>query len=99
MFADGKACHIATDRFYTTVENCWEVKKAMGHLLYGTIRADRGPQYSSIRTPEDLPNDGNCLCTYVHHPMPLTIYHWRDSLVKGSWFVSTCHNAMMTEVL
>lgn len=92
---DGKEVSLACDRFYTAVENCWEVKC---HTGYGTIQSDHGPQYSVIIQTICLQNDEEFLVKYVNMPMPMCLFHWRDSVDKGSWFISMCHDASETTV-
>ena len=86
----------ACDRFYITVDNvvkAWFDKK---QLIYGTIRGDRGPQHCGIGNPRL--QYGEFVWSQSDAPMPLTMFRWRDSDPKGSWFLSPYHNPDTTEV-
>lgn len=69
---DNNPCRIDTDRFYTTVDNCYEVYNLTGNFLYGTVRKDRFPQYSILQN-QNL-SDGEFVWGYCHLPMPMMLY-------------------------
>ena len=69
-------CHIATDCFYTMVDNIDLVIKESGHYIYGTIRKDHGTQYCTLKK-KTLPNDGDYIMESAWIHIPLTVYKWR----------------------
>ena len=66
--------------------------------MYGTIRSDRGEQYTTIKDTK-LENYGDFNTQYSNYPMPMTIQKWRDSIKKGSYFIITCHDNTETTVI
>lgn len=89
---------VATDRFYTSVDNCMMLKNRLGMMMYGTVRADRGPHYSDI-VDLKLEKGGDYVYQQAHLPVSLTLFKWRDSVAEGTWFLSTCHDSSSSVVL
>jgi len=99
--SDG-ARRIATDRFYTSVDNVMAVREK-GHYMYGTVRSDRGPNKNNDIKQEMSEKggleDGEFLWRMADLPMPMTLFLWRDSNKDGSWFLSSCHDNTEAEVM
>ena len=97
---DTASCEARTfscDRFYVTVNTVTKIWKELGHLMYGTIHGDRGPQHCGIVSPS-LQN-GEFVWLQADLPIPLIIYRWNDSDKLGSWFISPYHGNYSATVI
>jgi hypothetical protein len=92
----GGGRRIASDRFYTTVDTA-RALVPKGYHMYGTVRKDRGPPTALKQSIASRKlKDGET--RWLMSEDPLLVAVWRDTTEHGVWFLSTCHQPILSTV-